>query len=295
MAETITQPDGVTEESDLASLQQLSSGFESFNQVIADNIARAKSIIQEAAAARAQAAQDIADERARFEQELADARAKFEAEAAAEQARLDGQRAQLLAVAQAVINNDWPEPATPPVAVAPAAAVASVAPVAATPEPPVASEPATVETLAEEVGAEAPAEPAEAIAAKAVEDAPAALAEPVEQAAPAEAAAPAEPAARVGSAEVVEPVQSSEPTRTTVIVHGIHKPAIATGLQRFLLGQPGIAGVEPREFAEGILRLQVRATVPISEGLFAGWTDGEGMTVIQRVPQTVEVILPTAS
>jgi hypothetical protein len=94
---------------------------------------------------------------------------------------------------------------------------------------------------------------------------------------------------------VAEPAQSSEPTRTTIIVHGIHKPAIATGLQRFLLGQPGVAGVEPREFAEGILRLQVRSTVPISEGLFSGWTEGEGMTVIQRVPQTVEVILPTAS
>ena len=27
---------------------------------------------------------------------------------------------------------------------------------------------------------------------------------------------------------------------------------------------------------------------------FAGWDDGEGMTVIQRLPQTVEIVLPTA-
>lgn len=273
MAETITQSDGVTEESDLASLQQLSSGFESFNQVIADNIARAKSIIQEAAAARAQAAQDIADQRAAFEQEMADARAKFEGEAAAEQARLDGQRSQLLAVAQAVINNDWPEPVTPP-----APAPAAVAP------PPV--EPVIEAIAAETKEAPVPEPAPETVEAEPTEEAPAAAAEPEP---PAETAAPAEEVASP------EPAVSSEPTRTTVIVHGIHKPAIATGLQRFLLGQPGIAGVEPREFAEGILRLQVRATVPIAEGLFEGWTDGEGMTVIQRVPQTVEVILPTAS
>ncbi|MGH2548320.1 MAG: hypothetical protein ACRDHN_02970, partial [Thermomicrobiales bacterium] len=275
---SITQFNGVTEESDLASLQQLSTGFESFNQVINDNIARAKTIIQEAAAARAKATEDIADERARFEQEMADARAAFGAEAATEQARLDGQRAQLLAAAQAVVNNEWPEPVTPPAPVAVAAAPARVEAVAAP----------VVETIAAEVIEKAPAEPAaESIAAEVAE-----AAEPVEAAAP---AAASEPAVVSEPAAVAEAPVSTEPTRTTVIVHGIHKPAVATGLQRFLLGQPGISGVEPREFAEGILRLQVRGTVPISEGLFEGWSDGEGMTVIQRVPQTVEVILPTAS
>lgn len=277
MTDSVTQINGVIEESDLASLQQLSTGFESFNQVITDNIARAKTIIQEAAAARAKATQDIADERARFEQEMADARAAFEAEAATEQARLDGQRAQLLAAAQLVINNEWPEPATP---LAPVALAAAPAPVKAVVEP-------VVEAIAAEVVGAAPEEPAvESIAAQAAD-----TAEPVEAAVPAEASAPVEAS---GPAVAEAPV-STEPTRTTVIVHGIHKPAVATGLQRFLLGQPGITGVEPREFAEGILRLQVRGTVPISEGLFAGWSDGEGMTVIQRVPQTVEVILPTAS
>lgn len=280
MAETITPPDGVTEESDLASLQQLSTGFESFNQVIADNIARAKTIIQEAAAARAQATQDIADERARFEQELADKQAAFDAAAAAEQARLDGQRAQLLAAAQAVVNNEWPEPATPS---APVAVVTPPAP-AAVAAAPVADDEIPAATIAAEITAEPAEETAtEASAAVEIEETPA----PVPAAT--EPAAPAAPAASSESAP------STEPTRTTVIVHGIHKPAVATGLQRFLLGQPGISGVEPREFAEGILRLQVRGTVPISEGLFAGWSDGEGMTVIQRVPQTVEVILPTAS
>ncbi|CAN5465167.1 hypothetical protein BH09CHL1_BH09CHL1_15310 [soil metagenome] len=276
MTDSVTPINGVTEESDLASLQQLSTGFESFNQVINDNIARAKTIIQEAAVARAQATQDIADERARFEQEMADARAAFEAEAATEQARLDGQRAQLLAAAQLVMNNEWPEPATPPAAVA-----AAPAPVEAVAEP-------VVEAIAAKVVEEVPEEPAvESVAAEVSE-----VSEPVEAAAPAEATEPVEAAAPTAVAEA--PV-STEPTKTTVIVHGIHKPAMATGLQRFLLGQPGISGVEPREFAEGILRLQVRGTVPISEGLFAGWSDGEGMTVIQRVPHTVEVILPTAS
>jgi hypothetical protein len=288
MAETITVSEDVKDESDLASLQQLSSGFESFNQVIADNIARAKSIIQEAAAARAQAAQDIADERARFEQEMAEARATFEAEKAAEQARLDGQRSQLLAVAQAVINNDWPEPATPPAPAAVAPPPAPVAPV----EPPPAPDAAIAGAAEANTEVEAPDVAAEPVVAATAELMEAAPSEPAEESVPATAA---EPAAPVELTAALEPAPSSEPTRTTVIVHGIHKPAIATGLQRFLLGQPGIAGVEPREFAEGILRLQVRASVPISEDLFTGWSDGEGMTVIQRVPQTVEVILPTAS
>jgi hypothetical protein len=83
--------------------------------------------------------------------------------------------------------------------------------------------------------------------------------------------------------------------RTTIIVHGIHKPAIATGLQRYLLAQPGVTSVEPREFAEGILRLQVHGTASVDDALFAGWGDGTGLTVIQRVPHTVEVILPSAT
>jgi hypothetical protein len=290
MAEGIAESNGVTEESDLASLQQLSSGFESFNQVIADNIARAKSIIQEAAAARVQAAQDIADERARFEQEMAERRASFEAEVVAETSRLSGQRAQLLAAANAVLNNEWPEPAAPaapaaapaPASAASLAAPAAPAPVAAVEKP--AADAAVVEDVAESAAsAPAPADVAEEAEAAVLESAePAAAAEDAAQAQPAPVAPPAEPAA------------PSEPTRTTVIVHGIHKPAIATGLQRFLLASDGVVQVEPREFAEGILRLMVRSSVPISEELFAGWSDGEGMTLIQRVPQTVEVILPSA-
>jgi hypothetical protein len=149
-----------------------------------------------------------------------------------------------------------------------------------------------VEDVAEAAApASASADVAESVEAAILESAEPAILESAEPAVPAEDAAQAQPAA---VAPPAEPAAPSEPTRTTVIVHGIHKPAIATGLQRFLLASDGVVQVEPREFAEGILRLMVRSSVPISEELFAGWSDGEGMTLIQRVPQTVEVILPSA-
>lgn len=103
-----------------------------------------------------------------------------------------------------------------------------------------------------------------------------------------------EPATSGVDAAVPAP-EADRSNRTTIIVHGIHRPAVATGLQRYLLAQPGVTAVEPREFAEGILRLQVHATAQIDEALFAGWEDGAGMTVIHRVPRTVEIILPSAT
>lgn len=104
--------------------------------------------------------------------------------------------------------------------------------------------------------------------------------------------APPQPAAP--EAAIESPAPKTEPAKTTIIVHGIYRPMVATGLQRFLLSKDGVISVEPREFAEGILRLQIRAATPITESLFTGWPDGDGMTVIQRLPQTVEIVLPTA-
>lgn len=80
----------------------------------------------------------------------------------------------------------------------------------------------------------------------------------------------------------------------TIIVHGVSRPSVATGLRAHLMAQPGVTAVDPREFAEGILRLQVVASVPIAEPLFTGWKDGEGLTVIQQSPSVVEVVLPGA-
>jgi hypothetical protein len=109
-------------------------------------------------------------------------------------------------------------------------------------------------------------------------------------AAPAPVAAPAQVAAQdVPIKTVASPGQNS-----TIIVHGVTRPAMATGLRAHLMAQSGVTSVDPREFAEGILRLQVIANVPIAETLFTGWKDGEGLTVVQGAPNVIEVILPGA-
>lgn len=94
---------------------------------------------------------------------------------------------------------------------------------------------------------------------------------------------------------VAPPAATSAAARTsTIIVQGVTRPAVATGLRAHLMAQPGVTAVDPREFAEGILRLQVVATVPIAEHLFVGWHDGAGLTLVQQNPTTIEVVLPGA-
>jgi ElaB/YqjD/DUF883 family membrane-anchored ribosome-binding protein len=113
---------------------------------------------------------------------------------------------------------------------------------------------------------------------------------PIEPAPP----VPAEPPA---PAPVVPSPATGDPERgqnSTIIVHGVTRPAVATGLRAHLMAQPGVTAVDPREFAEGILRLQVVSTVPIAEPLFNGWNDGAGLAVIQQSPGVIEVVLPGA-
>ncbi|MCC6703288.1 MAG: hypothetical protein IT334_00340 [Thermomicrobiales bacterium] len=91
------------------------------------------------------------------------------------------------------------------------------------------------------------------------------------------------------------PAPSTETSQpNTIIVHGVSRPAVATSLRAHLMAQPGVTAVDPREFAEGILRLQVVASVLVAEPLFTGWKEGEGLTVIQQSPNVVEVVLPGA-
>ncbi len=92
----------------------------------------------------------------------------------------------------------------------------------------------------------------------------------------------------------VAPAATEPATNNTIIVNGVSRPAIATALRAHLMAQPGVTAVDPREFAEGVLRLQVVASVPIEEATFAGWKDGEGLTVVQVSPNVLEIVLPGA-
>ena len=86
-------------------------------------------------------------------------------------------------------------------------------------------------------------------------------------------------------------VVAGEPVLIDVIAQGVSTAATALSLQRFLGELDAVIGVEAREFAEGILRLQVTANRSLSGADLAAWTDGPGWKVSQEQPRILEIEL----
>jgi hypothetical protein len=295
MSENAGPKSSTTGEADLEALRERVHVYESFDSVISENIANAKNILVEAAELRERVTREVTQEREALYAEIADKRARLDAEfvglRASFDADLQARRAEfehelvalrastdndLVATRQLIVDEQNRFVAAQMKIAATARAILGM--VEATPAP---EAPAPVKTAPPKPAIVSPANPAEPI--EATEPAPS---QPV-------LPSPTPEAVRAQNAEVPA-APKGDPAKTTIIIHGINRPVVATGLQRYLLSKDGVISVEPREFAEGILRLQVRATTPITESLFTGWDDGEGMTVIQRLPQTVEIVLPTA-
>lgn len=76
-----------------------------------------------------------------------------------------------------------------------------------------------------------------------------------------------------------------------VIVHQVSKATVALSLQRYLGNLDTVTGVEAREFAEGVLRMQVTAHQPLAVGDLSSWTEGGPFTVLQMQPNVVELTL----
>ena len=74
-----------------------------------------------------------------------------------------------------------------------------------------------------------------------------------------------------------------------VIAHHVPKAAIALSLQRYLGTLAPVVGVEAREFAEGVLRLQVTAKRPLDRTELTAWTEGGRVTVLQQQPTVIEI------
>jgi hypothetical protein len=293
MSEKTGPKSSATGEADLEALRTRMHVYESFDSVISENIANAKNILVEAAELRERVTREITQEREALYAEIADKRARLDAEfvglRASFDADLDALRAEFeqelidrrastdndLAATRQLIEDEQHRFTAAQAKIATTARailnlvenqpipVSSAQAVAETPAP----------TLEPPAPPEKPTPASEPVPTPEPEQPPAVAQTPI-------AEAPAAP--------------KGDSAKTTIIIHGISRPVVATGLQRYLLSKDGVISVEPREFAEGILRLQVRATTPITESLFTGWSDGEGMTVIQRLPQTVEIVLPTA-
>lgn len=79
------------------------------------------------------------------------------------------------------------------------------------------------------------------------------------------------------------------PQVVELIAHGVPRAADALALQRYLGGLDHVVGVEAREFAEGVLRLQITARSPISSDDIDGWPDHPDARVLQQQPKVIEI------
>ncbi len=79
---------------------------------------------------------------------------------------------------------------------------------------------------------------------------------------------------------------------TVVLVHGVPRATTALSLKRYLESLPHVSSVEPREYAEGILRLHVTADRSIHIDDLRGWSDGMGFEPVHLRDDLVEVRLP---
>jgi len=79
------------------------------------------------------------------------------------------------------------------------------------------------------------------------------------------------------------------PQVVELIAHGVPRAADALALQRYLGGLDHVVGVEAREFAEGVLRLQITARSPISSDDVDGWPDHPDARVLQQQAKVIEI------
>lgn len=104
-----------------------------------------------------------------------------------------------------------------------------------------------------------------------------------------------EPATTIPPVAAEPPPDTSTPRErrsTIVLVHGVPRATAALSLKRYLEGLPHVATVEPREFAEGILRLQVTGDRPLVIDDLRRWPEGAGLEPVHVRDDLVEVRLP---
>ena len=68
-------------------------------------------------------------------------------------------------------------------------------------------------------------------------------------------------------------IDAGSAATTTLLIHGVPRATTALSLKRYLEGLAQVHSVEPREYAEGTLRLQVLSDRPVMLNDLQGWTD----------------------
>lgn len=81
---------------------------------------------------------------------------------------------------------------------------------------------------------------------------------------------------------------------TTLLVHGMPRASAALDLKGHIESLPFVISVEPREFAAGLLRLQVDGVRPLTLGDLAGWTMADRIELDRASDSLLEVRLAPA-
>lgn len=84
---------------------------------------------------------------------------------------------------------------------------------------------------------------------------------------------------------------SGEGAATTLLVHGVPRATTALSLKRYLEGLEQVHSVEPREYAEGVLRLQVSSERPVRVDDLQGWPEASALELLADSDDFVEVRL----
>ncbi len=286
--------------------------YKSFDRLIQETVARSGELLREAQAERERVVHDIAAGRADLDRRLAVGREQQRSALATIRDDLQRVHEQVSTLAQrvddALTTLDHAPPLSDPVAAPLAAsdAASTMAPGGPSPAPPSASvgrtaEPVDPPSVSSSAGTpmaglpDVRSDPAPvdrgrtALHAGDLNDGtmivvPAALEQPdPERSAPGRLIAP-------DVAPVAAP--STLPHVTMVLVHGVPRAATALSLQRHLAALDHVESVEAREYAEGILRLQVVSSPPLRLDDITRWEAAPGLEPLHVLDDVIEVRLP---
>jgi hypothetical protein len=88
---------------------------------------------------------------------------------------------------------------------------------------------------------------------------------------------------------------TTEPRQLTVLAHRLPNAAAARSLREHLAGLAHVSAVEPREFADGVMRLEVTMTSALTVDDLRGWVGGGDFEPITQRADLIEIRLPAES
>lgn len=294
---------------EIARLRERLAFYESFDQVIHENVSHSSDLLRKAAASQEEAHRALAAVTAHASAVRHAERARFRELFSAMLTEVSALQGQLERVARRVVDtlDDLETDALPELAASPPASASLTAQAAS----PASSQPSAAVAAVAEQGDDgdevvtppesfegedvAPGVTSEDLDASEPESEAAAGAQPFSpedysSSAPATEDAPA----RAAETTPDEHAPASEPSGhggATILVHGVPRATMALSLKRFLEGLPQVDHVEPREYAEGVLRLLVIGRTPVSLQDLRSWPDGAALEPVNVRADLLEVRL----